>query len=267
MIRVGIGGWTYEPWRGAFYPVGLRQADELAHASRELTSIEINGTFYRTQTPASFRKWAQETPDDFVFAIKGPRYATNRARLGEALPAIERFATSGLAELGSKLGPISWQFAPTKKFEPEDFEAFLSLLPPSVDGLRLRHAVEVRHDSFKDPAFVALARRYSVAIVYADHDTYPAIADVTADFVYARLMGCVEDQPTGYAPEALVAWARRFEVWAEGGEPTDLPQLTSSGASANGRDCFVYFISGAKVRAPAAAKAFMAQLRAPPVRP
>ena len=267
MIRVGIGGWTYEPWRGAFYPAGLRQADELGHASRELSSIEINGTFYRTQTPASFRKWAQETPDDFVFAIKGPRYATNRARLGEALPAIERFARSGLAELGSKLGPISWQFAPTKKFEPEDFEAFLTLLPPSVDGLRLRHAVEVRHDSFKDPAFVALARRYSVAIVYADHGTYPAIADVTADFVYARLMGCVEDQPTGYAPEALAAWARRFEVWAEGGEPTDLPQLTSSGASANGRDCFVYFISGAKVRAPAAAKAFMAQLRAPPVRP
>src|SRR5919202_3095211 len=177
MIRVGIGGWTFEPWRGSFYPAGLRQADELAHASRQMTSIEINGTFYRTQTPASFRKWAEATPDDFVFAIKGPRYATNRSRLAEALPAIERFVTSGITELGPKLGPISWQFAPTKKFDPEDFEAFLSLLPKEVDGLPLRHAVEVRHGSFKDQSFIDLARRFSVGIVYADHETYPAIAD------------------------------------------------------------------------------------------
>jgi uncharacterized protein YecE (DUF72 family) len=260
MIRVGIGGWTFEPWRGAFYPAGLRQADELAHASRQMTSIEINGTFYRTQTPASFRKWAQETPDDFIFAIKGPRYATNRSRLAEALPAIERFVTSGITELGPKLGPISWQFAPTKKFDPEDFEAFLSLLPKAVDGLSLRHAVEVRHGSFKDPSFVDLARRFSVAIVYADHETYPAIADVTADFVYARLMGCAEEQPTGYTPEALATWAKRFETWASGGQPEDLPKFGSSAPSAAPRDCFVYFISGAKVRAPAAAKAFLERL-------
>jgi uncharacterized protein YecE (DUF72 family) len=261
MIRVGIGGWTYEPWRGAFYPAGLRQADELAHASRELTSIEVNGTFYRTQSPASFRKWAQETPDNFVFALKGPRYATNRNQLAEAGPAIERFVASGVSELGPKLGPLAWQFAPTKKFDPEDFEAFLSLLPASVDGLRLRHAVEVRHDSFRDPAFVALARRYSVAIVYADHGTYPAIADVTADFVYARLMGCIEEQAAGYAPEALDGWAKRVETWADGGEPADLPRVDPSAGPAAPRDCFVYFISGAKVRAPAAAKALIQRLR------
>ena len=170
--------------------------------------------------------------------------------------------TSGISELGPKLGPISWQFAPTKKFDPEDFEAFLSLLPQKVDGLPLRHAVEVRNDSFRDPDFVALARRFSVAIVYADHGTYPAIADVTADFVYARLMGCVEEEPTGYGPDALAAWAERFETWARGGEPADLPRVGSSAAPASSRDCFVYFISGAKVRAPAAAKAFMERLQA-----
>jgi uncharacterized protein YecE (DUF72 family) len=261
MIRVGIGGWTYEPWRGPFYPPGLRQADELAHASRALTSIEINGTFYRTQTPASFRKWADETPDDFVFALKGPRYATNRGRLAEAGPAIERFFGSGMHELGAKLGPISWQFAPTKKFDPEDFAAFLALLPQEVEGQPVRHALEVRHDSFRDPAFVSMARGASAAIVYADHATYPAIADLTADFVYARLMGCAEEEETGYPPAALDAWAARLKTWSEGAEPQDLPRVAAPVGKPAPRDCFVYFISGAKVRAPAAAGALLGRLR------
>ena len=261
MIRVGIGGWTFEPWRGTFYPDDLRQADELAYAASRLSSIEVNGTFYRTQTPASFRKWADETPDDFVFALKGPRYATNRGRLAEAGPAIERFLASGLTELGTKLGPVSWQLAPTKKFDPEDIAAFLALLPGEVDGRRLRHALEVRHASFRDPAFVELARGAGVAIVYADHDTYPAIADVTGDFVYARLMGCTEEEETGYAPAALDAWAQRFRALSGGGDAPDLPRVGPPQAPQSPRDCFVYFISGAKVRAPAAALALIERLK------
>jgi uncharacterized protein YecE (DUF72 family) len=187
-IRVGIGGWTYEPWRGgAFYPKGHAQARELHYASRAVTTIEINGTFYSTQKPSSFRKWADETPDDFVFSVKAHRLATNRRVLAEAGPSIERFLTSGLSEMGPKLGPILWQFANHKKFEPEDFEAFLALLPKTLDGLKLRHAVEVRHESFVTPQFAALARKYGAAIVYAHHEIYPGMADVTADFVYARL--------------------------------------------------------------------------------
>src|SRR5918998_2618906 len=201
MIRVGIGGWTYEPWRGTFYPPGLPQARELAYASSRLTSIEINGTFYRTQSPASFRKWADETPDGFVFSLKGPRYATNRSRLAEAGESIARFFDSGVTELGPKLGPILWQFAPTKRFDEEDFSAFLDLLPREVDGRPIRHVVEVRHDSFRVPAFIALLRGQGVPVVHADADNFPAIADVTGDFVYARLQRSAEDEPAGYPPE------------------------------------------------------------------
>jgi uncharacterized protein YecE (DUF72 family) len=263
MIRVGVGGWTYEPWRGTFYPPGLPQAQELNYASRQLSSIEINGTFYRTQSPASFRKWAAETPDDFVFSLKGSRYVTNRSRLAEAGPSVVRFLESGVTELGKKLGPILWQFAPSKRFDPDDFGAFLELLPREMDGLAIRHAVEVRHKSFATPDFVALVRRHGVPVVYADSDDYPAIPDVTGDFVYARLQRSAEDEPAGYSPAALEQWAKRFRTWAAGGEPDDLERIApavQTEGTANQRDCFVYFIAGAKVRAPGAAMAFLERI-------
>ncbi|HUB85824.1 MAG TPA: DUF72 domain-containing protein, partial [Rhizomicrobium sp.] len=187
-IRVGIGGWTFEPWRGGvFFPQKHPKTRELEYASRQVTTIEINGTYYSTQKPTTFRKWHDETPDDFVFAVKANRFTTNRRVLAEAKASIDIFINSGLAELKAKLGPILWQFAPTKKFDAADFEAFLALLPKSVGGVTLRHALEVRHESFTVPDFVMLARKYGAAIVYAHHETYPEIADVTADFVYARL--------------------------------------------------------------------------------
>ena len=259
-IRAGIGGWTFEPWRGVFYPKGHAQARELQFASRALTSIEINGTFYSTQKPTSFRKWADDTPDDFVFAVKAHRLATNRKVLAEAGPSIERFLTSGLSELKAKLGPILWQFAPYKKFEPQDFEAFLALLPKTLDGLKLRHAVEVRHESFVAPQFVALARKYGAAIVYAHHEKYPAIADVTADFVYARLQQCVAKVETGYTPAAIRKWADCARSWAEGKTPPGLPAAGKAAKPAK-TDVFVYFIAGAKERAPAAAMALLKELK------
>src|SRR5215467_10506226 len=174
-IYCGIGGWTYEPWRGVFFPKGLAHARELEYAGRQMTSIEVNGTFYRTQSPATFRKWASEVPERFIFALKGPRFAVNRRVLKEAGDSIKRFVDSGIAELGARLGPLLWQFAPTKKFDPKDFGAFLELLPDSVGKLKLRHVVEVRHDSFCTPEFVALLREFKMPVVYADHATYPAI--------------------------------------------------------------------------------------------
>ena len=261
LIRAGIGGWTFEPWRGTFYPPDLRQAGELGFASRQVTSIEINGTFYRTQTPASFRKWADESPDDFVFSVKGPRYAVGRTRLAESGPSIERFLTSGVTELGAKLGPVLWQFGPTKKFVEEDFAAFLALLPPEVEGRPIRHVVEVRHESFCTPAFIYLLRARRIPVVYADSEKYPAIADVTGDFVYARLQRTVEAEATGYPVGELERWAERFRIWSGGGAPNDLPTCAPGAvAGAQPRPCFVYFISGAKVRAPAAAARFLAIL-------
>src|SRR5262249_49023781 len=187
MIRVGIGGWVYEPWRGVFYPKGLPHARELAHASRVLTSIEINGTFYGSQKPASFRRWAEETPDDFVFSLKGPRYATHRRVLAEAGDSIDRFFASGVLELKSKLGPVLWQFPPTKAFAPDAFAAFLALLPQRLDGADIRHVVEVRHESFLVPEFVTLLRKHAVAVATIESDKHPLIADVASDFIYARL--------------------------------------------------------------------------------
>lgn len=261
-VFTGIGGWTYEPWRGAFYPQGLPHAKELAYASAHLTSIEINGTFYRTQTPKTFAKWASEVPDGFVFAVKGLRFVTNRRVLAEAGESIDRFLKSGVLELGDRLGPLLWQFAPTKKFDDADFGAFLALLPKALDGHTLRHVVEVRHDSFCTPAFIALLRKHGIAVVFAEHDAYPAIADVTADFVYARLQKGTDEIATGYPPKALDAWADRLRKWAEGGEPADLPKIdTDHKPKKQPRDVFAYVIHEGKVRAPAAAMALIERLK------
>ncbi len=260
MIRVGIGGWTYEPWRGTFYPQGLKHADELKYAGGKLTSIEINGTFYRTQSAASFAKWRDETPEGFVFAVKGHRAVVNKKVLAEAGEALDWFLKSGVTELGDKLGPLLWQFAPYKKFDPDDFGAFLALLPKEADGLKLRHVVEVRSQTFLVPEFVALARKHDVAVVCAHSDDYPAIADVTADFVYARLQKSQEAIATGYAEADLDAWAARAKTWAAGGEADDLPRFGAKPAAQKKRDVFVYMIAGAKVRAPAAAQALIARL-------
>jgi len=261
MIRVGVGGWVFAPWRGMFYPKNLPQARELEHASRQLTSIEINGTFYGSQKPASFRRWRDDTPDGFVFSLKGPRFATHRRELSEAGASIERFFASGVLELGNKLGPVLWQFPGTKRFEPEDFGALLKQLPASVEGRRIRHVVEVSHESFAAPAFIDLLRKHHVALALIDSADRPAMFDLTADFVYARLRHSVEEEPAGYPQSALDQWAERFKTWAAGDEPNDLPRIHAAPApAAKARDCFVYFISGAKVRAPAAAQALIERL-------
>ena len=241
-IRIGVGGWTYEPWRGVFYPEGLAQKRELEFASRALSSIEINGTYYSTFKPDSWMKWRDETPDGFVFAVKASRYCTNRRELAGMGESMERFLGQGLTALGDKLGPINWQFMGTKKFDPEDFEAFLKLLPAERDGVRLRHALEVRNPSFDTPEFYELAAKYGVAIVYAEDPEapeWPRIDQPTADFTYARLMSSREDEPAGMTDAELDATAARLKAWARRGE------------------VFAYVISGAKVRNPAAAMALI----------
>jgi uncharacterized protein YecE (DUF72 family) len=261
-IRVGIGGWTYEPWRETFYPKDLPQKKELEYASRQLTAIEINGTFYGTQKPAVFAKWRDETPEDFVFSVKAVRYATNRRVLAEAGESIDRFVGSGLSELGGKLGPLLWQFAPTKQFDPEDFARFLDLLPKELEGRELRHVLDVRHESFMTEEFLDLARKYKAATVFADSDDYPSFADATADFVYARLMRTESKIKTGYAPKALDAWAERARTWAGGKEPADLPRVAKPQKAAAQRDVFLFMISGAKERAPATARGLIERLSA-----
>jgi uncharacterized protein YecE (DUF72 family) len=238
-IYTGIGGWTFEPWRGVFYPKEHPQKKELEYASRKLTSIEINGTYYSTFKPESWAKWRDETPDGFVFSVKASRFCTNRKVLADGVESITRFAEQGMHELGDRLGPINWQFMATKKFDPEDMENFLKLLPRKAGKLPLRHALEVRNESFKDERFYALARKHGVAIVFADDAEFPAIDEATADFTYARLMRTKEDVATGYAAKDLDSWAKRAKTWAQRGE------------------VFVYFISGAKVRNPAAAQALI----------
>ena len=208
-IRVGIGGWTYEPWRDNFYPPKLPAARELSHASRQVTAIEVNGTYYSTMTATSFERWFAETPDDFVFSLKANRFATNRRVLAEAGESIGRFIGSGLARLEHKLGPVLWQFADSKKFDPVDFEAFLRLLPEDVEGRPLRHVLDVRNDSFMVPEFLALARKYRMAVVFTDSPKFPSFANLTADFVYLRLMNAQADVPTGYEPEVLASCYRR----------------------------------------------------------
>ena len=261
-IRVGVGGWTYEPWRDNFFPAGLPHDRELEYASRRLTTIEINGTYYRTQKPESFAKWRDETAPGFVFSVKALRYATNQRVLADAGESVRRFVDSGLAELGDKLGPVVWQFMPTKKFDAADFGAFLALLPKQVGGLPLRHVVDVRHPTFRVPEYLALARSHRVATVFADTDEYPSFADVTGDFVYARLMRSRAEVETGYEPAALDGIADCARAWAAGSEPDPVPRIEPVSASGAPRDVFLYFISGAKERAPAAAQALIARLGA-----
>ena len=261
-IHVGIGGWNFEPWRGVFYPKGLPQAKELEYAASHLTSIEINATFYGSQKPESFRKWAATVPNGFVFSVKGPRFATNRRVLAEAGDSIKRFLDTGVLELGDRLGPLLWQFAPTKKFDPADFGKFLELLPAKAGNTTLRHVVEVRHPSFCAPDFVALARSFHIPIVFTDHARYPSLADATGDFIYARLQKGQDTIPTAYPPKELDAWTKRLRLWAEGKSPEDLPHIDAASApkTAAPRDVFAYVIHEGKIRAPHAAIALIERI-------
>jgi uncharacterized protein YecE (DUF72 family) len=259
-IRIGVGGWTYEPWRGTFYPDRLAHKRDLEFASRKLTSIEINGTYYGLQKPETFAKWRDETPDDFVFSLKAPRFITNRRVLSDAGASIERFFASGVMNLRQKLGPINWQFMPTKKFDSEDFEGFLKLLPKTVQGTVVRHAIEVRHDSFRTADFLALAREHGVAIVIAGDSAHPQIADLTAPFVYVRIMGTTDTEEAGYSNGVLDLWTQRACTWATGGIPGGLASLAEQQTRRTGRDVFLYVIGGFKARNPAAAMAMIERL-------
>jgi len=258
-IYVGVGGWVYPDWRDNFYPKGLPQKRELEYASQQLTAIEVNGTYYGSQKPESFRKWRTETPDGFVFSLKGPRFATNRRVLAEAGESITRFFDSGVTELKDKLGPINWQFMATKKFDAGDFAAFLKLLPRKAGGQAIRHVVEVRHDSFKDKAFIDLCRKEDVGIVFAADSEFPLIGDVTSDFIYARIMGTAAKEKLGYPPAALKTWAERARDWADGNSPK-ASLLLAPAAAKKKRDVFLFVISGAKEKNPAAAQAIIAAL-------
>jgi uncharacterized protein YecE (DUF72 family) len=237
-IHIGVGGWTYEPWRGSFYPKGLPHSRELNYASRHLTAIEVNGTYYSTMKPATFAKWHDETPDGFVFALKANRFATHRKVLASAREPVERFVASGIAQLQDKLGPIVWQFLATKKFEPADFAAFLALLPREVAGRPLRHVLDVRHESFACDQYLELAHRHGCTTAHTDSPDYPNIADPAGELAYLRLMRSAPGVATGYPPGELAKWAQGCRAW------------TAKGSQ---REVFCFFIAGAKERAPAAA--------------
>lgn len=245
-IHIGVGGWNFPPWRGTFYPPDLTQARELEYAASRLSSIEINSTFYGPQKPATFEKWRMQTPRGFMFSVKGPRFATNRRVLAEAGDSIRRFLGGGVMQLGDRLGPINWQLAPTKKFDAEDMDAFMRLLPERFEGRVLRHAIEVRHASFSNDEFITLARQHGIAIVQAADSKYPCIEDASSSFVYARVMGSSPKPKLGYAPRELDRWSRRVQDWAS-----------------EGREVFLYFISGHKVKNPAAAMALISRLAKP----
>ena len=262
-IRVGIGGWNYAPWRNNFYPPKWPQKRELEFASRQLTAIEINSTYYSPQKPATYARWRSETPDGFMFSLKAPRFCTDRRVLTDAGKTIDDFVFGGLAEFGDRLGPILWQLPPHKAFERSDVAAFIDLLPRALDGLPLRHVLEVRHASFLCAEYLELARRQHIATVFTDSPKYPSFADVTGDFVYARLMRSESQIDTGYTAADLDAWAHRAQQWAVGAEPEDLPRVenTAAGkAKSAPRDVYLYFISAAKERNPAAAKALIERL-------
>jgi uncharacterized protein YecE (DUF72 family) len=259
LIRVGVGGWDFDPWREFFYPPKLPKSKQLGHMAGRLTAVEINATYYKLQKPELFERWAKAVPEHFRFAIKGSRFCSNRKTLGEAGEAVERFCGQGLAELGDRLGPILWQFMATKRFEPEDFRAFLALLPRKVAGVPLRHVVEPRHESFRDPAFVAMARAAKVAIAFADSDEFPCIADLSGDLVYARLQRSGEDVETGYPPAELDRWAEVANGWARGESPEGFPYVAKP-PMPRARETYVFFISGAKERNPAAAETLIGRL-------
>ncbi len=257
-IRIGVGGWTFEPWRGVFYPKDLKQKDELAYASRHLSAIEINGTYYSTFKPDSWKKWRDETPDGFVFAVKGSRFTTNRRELATAGESLQRYFAQGVAELGERLGPFLWQLPHTKKFDAADLDAFFSLLPKELEGIKLRHALEPRHDSFCTRAYPALLRKHGIANVYAKHSRYPEIADLSADFVYARLQTGDDAVETAYPSAELDGWAGCLRTWAEGGTPEGLPIVDASHEPAKTpRDVFCFIIHEGKIRAPAGAMALI----------
>jgi uncharacterized protein YecE (DUF72 family) len=258
-IRVGIGGWTYEPWRTTFYPADVPKSRELEYASRQLSAIEINGTFYRLQKPAVYAKWHDATPDDFVFSVKAPRYITQKRVLADTGDGIDNFIASGLTRLGTKLGPILWQLAPTKQFDAEDLDGFLSRIPHEADGIALRHALEVRHESFMNAEYLALARQHRVATVFTDSEKYPSFCDVTGDFVYARLMRSVASRTTGYTKQQLDTWASQARTLCMGRVPEDLPRLQEH-TDPKPRNVYVFMINGAKERAPAAATYLLAAL-------
>ena len=256
-IRVGVGGWTFVPWRNNFYPEGWVQRRELEYASRHLAAIEINGTFYGAQKPAVYAKWRSETPDGFVFSLKAPARIVESRTLAGTGKQVEGFVSGGLAELGDRLGPILWQFGAHRAFDVDEFSAFLDLLPEQLDGRPLRHVLEVRNVSFRSDAFVDLVRSRKHAMVFTDSPDFPSFADLTGDFVYARLMQSRADVATGYPAAELESWAARARFWADGGAPADLPYVqkpTGKGKSSP-RDVFVFFINAAKERNPAAAMA------------
>ncbi|MFD0985609.1 DUF72 domain-containing protein [Methyloligella solikamskensis] len=285
-IRIGISGWNYKPWRGVFYPEGLPQKRELEYASEQFRTIEINGTFYSMQRPSSFLSWRQRTPDGFVFSLKGPRYITHMKRLKDVEKPLANFMASGVLRLEKKLGPILWQFPPRMKFDPERFESFFQMLPHDTEAAaelakehddkikgpeqvwlqtdakrKMRHAVEIRHDSFRDEAFIDLLRKYDIALVCADTVDWPRLMDLTSDFVYCRLHGSEELYASGYDDGALDDWARRVDRWAKGGEPQDAERVGGrADKRPSGRDVYVYFDNDMKVKAPRDANGLAARL-------
>ena len=287
-IRIGISGWRYEPWRGVFYPTALAQRRELEFASRAFPTIEINGSFYSLQHPASYESWYRETPPGFIFAIKGGRYITHLLRLRNADRALANFFASGIFNLREKIGPFLWQFPPQFRYDEERFETFFRMLPRNLgdalclarrrdarmkgrcrlaihDKLRLRHAVEIRHESFVDERFVAQLRRHEIALVVADTaGKWPYFEDVTADFMYLRLHGDAELYVSGYTDAALERWAERIRAWAAGGEPNDARRISVQPASKRrSRDIYCYFDNDVKVRAPVDAHTLMRKLGLP----
>ena len=260
-IRVGIGGWVYAPWRDNFYPKGLVQRRELEYASRHVTAIEINGTYYGAQKPATYAKWRDETPEGFLFSAKAPMRIMQSRTLAKTGPQIDDFL-GGIASLGDRLGPIVWQFDAGVRIDRDDFAAFLDLLPATVEGRAMRHVLDVRDPGFVGTEFLALARSHGMATVFTDSDEHPSFADLTADFVYARLMRSRANVASGYPAEELDAWARRIHDWRDGSDPADLPHLGAS-APRRPREVFVFFIASAKERNPAAAMALLERLALP----